>query len=120
MKRWKCSATVCNCAILFTWTMRSKHFLSQDRPKRPPSRSYNAGGLDTLSLKQIAETVSSVGGLPEPRIVPFPPDRKPIDIGSYRTDNRRIQRELGWKPKVRFAEGIRLTRDFSNQISATI
>ena len=22
----------CSCAILFTWTMRSKHFLSQDRP----------------------------------------------------------------------------------------
>jgi UDP-glucose 4-epimerase len=68
--------------------------------------------LDTLSLKQMAETVSSIGGLPEPRIVPFPLDRKPIDIGSYRTDNRRIQRELGWKPKVRFPEGIRLTRDY--------
>lgn len=87
-------------------------FLVAGSTERPPSRSYNAGGLDTLSLKQIAETVSSVGGLPEPRIVPFPPDRKPIDIGSYRTDNRRIQRELGWKPKVRFAEGIRLTRDY--------
>jgi UDP-glucose 4-epimerase len=80
-------------------------------PKRL-SRSYNAGGPEALSLRQIAEAVAEIGGLPPPAIVPFPPERKPIDIGSYRTDSRRIERELGWKPRVRFAEGMSRTRDY--------
>lgn len=87
-------------------------FLEAAATPRTMSRSYNVGGPEALSLKQIADIVALTGALPQPRLVPFPPDRKPIDIGSYRTDHRRIERELGWKPQVRFADGMRRTHDF--------
>jgi UDP-glucose 4-epimerase len=87
-------------------------FLLAGLAHKPATRSYNAGGSEALSLKQIAAIVAATSGLPEPTLVPFPPDRKPIDIGSYRTDNRRIQRDLGWKPIVAFKEGIWRTSEY--------
>jgi dTDP-glucose 4,6-dehydratase/UDP-glucose 4-epimerase len=39
-------------------------------------------------------------------IVPFPPERKAIDIGDYYSDFSLIRRELGWSPKVGLAEGL--------------
>ena len=87
-------------------------FLLAGLVRRPPSRTYNAGGGAALSVAQIAATVSRLGACAEPVFKPFPPDRKPIDIGSYRSDNRRIQRDLGWTPAVAFEEGFRRTLDF--------
>jgi UDP-glucose 4-epimerase len=69
-------------------------------------RSYNVGGAAALSLRAIAETATEVAGLQPPEIKPFPEDRKPIDIGSYRTDGRRIERELGWKATTQFSDGL--------------
>jgi UDP-glucose 4-epimerase len=75
-------------------------------------RSYNVGGPTALSLSDIARIASKLGGCPEPILRPFPADRKPIDIGSYRTDHRRILRELRWVPEVSFEEGLQHTLDF--------
>ena len=43
---------------------------------------------------------------------PFPEEQKTIDIGSYSTDSRLIRRELGWQPRVEFAEGIRRSIEY--------
>ena len=48
----------------------------------------------------------------EYRIVPFPADRRAIDIGDYYSDYRKIGEELGWKPKVGLEEGLRATLGF--------
>jgi nucleoside-diphosphate-sugar epimerase len=87
-------------------------FLLLGAVQQPVSRCYNAGGPNALSLAAIAHTASAIGGCPAPVFTPFPPDRKPIDIGSYVTDNRRIERELGWKPRVKFDDGIQRAMDF--------
>ena len=45
-------------------------------------------------------------------IVPFPPERKAIDIGDYYSDFSLIQGELGWTPRrrpARRAAGARST-----------
>ena len=42
-------------------------------------------------------------------IVPFPPERKVIDIGDYYSDSRRIAKTLGWQPRVPLREGIART-----------
>ena len=70
---------------------------------------FNAGGIEPLSLEQIARLAADANGGAEITFRPFPENVKPIDIGSYYTDSTRIQRELGWKPRTRFADGIRLT-----------
>lgn len=75
-------------------------------------RSYNVGGTESLSLRTIAKTIAATADLPEPVTVPFPAERKSIDIGSYRTNSDRFEREFSWKPKVSFVEGIRRTYEF--------
>jgi UDP-glucose 4-epimerase len=74
-----------------------------------PSRSYNIGGPEALSLQEIARQASHAAGVGEPTLRPFPDERKAIDIGSYRTDYGRIAAELGWSPTVHFSDGITRT-----------
>ncbi|MCS7314423.1 MAG: NAD-dependent epimerase/dehydratase family protein [Bryobacterales bacterium] len=78
------------------------------------ARTYNVGGPEALSLRQIAETIAQLTGV---RVVtrPFPADRKRIDIGSYRADSSRFQRDFAWSPRIRFAEGIRRSIEWYRQ-----
>jgi UDP-glucose 4-epimerase len=67
---------------------------------------YNLGDDEIVSLKDLAELVVSVNGSGEFRVIPFPPERKAIDIGDYYGNHGRIRAELGWTPQVQLAEGI--------------
>jgi nucleoside-diphosphate-sugar epimerase len=42
-------------------------------------------------------------------LVPFPPERKRIDIGDFYSDIRRVQETLGWTPSVPLREGLAQT-----------
>lgn len=87
-------------------------FLVAGLAERLTSHSYNVGANEALSLRQIAETGARIAGLAPPATAPFPSDRQSIDIGSYRTDSRRIERELGWTSKVPFEEGLKRTYEY--------
>ncbi|MBY0508104.1 MAG: NAD-dependent epimerase/dehydratase family protein [Bryobacteraceae bacterium] len=80
-------------------------FLMVGAARPLPSRSYNIGGPEALSLLEITRIACATAGLPEPTLRPFPAERASIDIGSYRTDSSRIRAELGWAPQVRFEDG---------------
>jgi UDP-glucose 4-epimerase len=73
---------------------------------------YNLGDGEVLSLLELAELLVEVNGSGSYRIVPFPDDRKAIDIGDYYSDFGKIRRELGWEPKVRVEEGLRRSLEF--------
>jgi nucleoside-diphosphate-sugar epimerase len=77
-----------------------------------PSRIYNVGGPQALSLGEIARLATAAAGIAEPVYRPFPEHQARIDIGSYYTDSTRIGSELGWTPAVRFEEGIRRTIEY--------
>jgi UDP-glucose 4-epimerase len=47
--------------------------------------------------------------------IPFPPDRKSIDIGDFYADWSAIERDLGWRPAVPVEEGIRRTLAYYRQ-----
>jgi UDP-glucose 4-epimerase len=70
---------------------------------------YNLGGTEVVSLKALAEMMANLrqGGTFE--IVPFPPERKAIDIGDYYGDFSLIRRELGWQPRTGLREGLQRT-----------
>ena len=80
-----------------------------------PSRAYNVGGPEALTMEAIASTVSTAGGLPPQTRREFPAERKAIDIGSYYTDSTRARLELGWVPATRFADGIERTLAYYRQ-----
>jgi UDP-glucose 4-epimerase len=79
--------------------------------QRADGQVYNLGGDDPISLLALARMLTEMtGGRYE--LVPFPADRKPIDIGDYYGDYRKIRAQLDWRPQVRLETGLRRTLDF--------
>jgi UDP-glucose 4-epimerase len=70
---------------------------------------FNVGGDEELSLLELAELLVQANGAGSYRVVPFPPDRKAIDIGDYYADFAKIRDRLGWEPRVPLREGLERT-----------
>jgi UDP-glucose 4-epimerase len=73
---------------------------------------FNLGSDETINLRDLAALMVDVNRDGSYQIVPFPADRKAIDIGDYYADYRLIQGRLGWRPKVALREGLRRTLEF--------
>lgn len=74
------------------------------------SRLYHLGGLESLSLLEIARMISLAAGRSDAiNLRPFPAEHLAFDIGSYTTDFSRLRTAFGWSPRVSFFEGIRRT-----------
>ncbi len=73
---------------------------------------YNLGSAEVMSLKELAELMTSLVAGGRFEIVPFPPERKAIDIGNYYSDFSLIERELGWSPKIDLRAGLVRTLDY--------
>ncbi len=78
-------------------------------------RIFNLGADETINLRDLAELLIELHGAGEYRLVPFPPDRKTIDIGDYYGDYRLIRDKLGWQPRVSIREGLRRTLAFYSE-----
>ncbi len=70
---------------------------------------FNLGSAEVVGLKELAEMMVGLGHGGAYELIPFPPERKAIDIGDYYSDFSLIARELGWKPKVGLQEGLEKT-----------
>ncbi len=70
---------------------------------------FNLGGGDPIALKDLVEMMIAVTGRSSYRIVPFPPERKRIDIGDFYADVRKIKGALGWEPTTGLREGLERT-----------
>ena len=80
---------------------------------RANGQVFNLGAPDWLSLRDLAAAMVELhGGQGRYEIVPFPPERKAIDIGSYYSDYRLASERLGWQPRVSMREGIARTLAF--------
>ena len=75
-------------------------------------RVYNLGSDEVIDLRGLAELLTDVNGGGSFELVPFPPDRKAIDIGDFYADYSRIRDELGWEPRVTLRDGLERTLAF--------
>ena len=73
---------------------------------------FNLGHHEQISLKQLAALLVKLNGNGNFELVPFPDDRQAIDIGDYYADFRKIDRLLGWTPKVVLEEGLKQTLEY--------
>ena len=73
---------------------------------------FNLGSEEVISLKALAEKLIALHGSGRYEIVPFPAERKAIDIGDYYSDFGKIRAALGWTPRVSLDAGLRRTLDF--------
>ncbi len=87
-------------------------FLRAGAVRNPPHRMWNVGGAQALPLSAIAASVSAAADSPAPVFQPFPPELKPIDIGSFYTDSACIRKDLGWAPSVDFTSGVQRTIEY--------
>lgn len=70
---------------------------------------YNLGNTEVVGLKTLAEMMTNLDYGGNFELVPFPSERKAIDIGDYYSDFSLITQELGWQPKVGLREGLQRT-----------
>jgi UDP-glucose 4-epimerase len=73
---------------------------------------YNLGSDEHVTLLGLAELLIELNGGGAYRLVPFPPDRKAIDIGDYYAEFSKVRDELGWKPTTPLREGLARSLDF--------
>lgn len=73
---------------------------------------YNLGSDEIINLKDLAQKLIALNGGGECNIIPFPPDRKAIDIGDYFSDYALIQNKLSWTPRVNLDKGLARTLEY--------
>ncbi len=67
---------------------------------------FNLGADHPINLQDLAALLVEVNGCGEYELVPFPPERKAIDIGDYFSDYRLFRAKTGWMPRVPLREGL--------------
>ena len=72
---------------------------------------YNLGSPNFYSMLEFAGVLESLCGT-QYEIVPFPEDKKIIDIGDYYGDYSKFTKATGWHPQVDLKEGIQNSIEF--------
>ena len=73
---------------------------------------FNIGGHEPISLRDLLDVMIEIAGSGSYRLVPFPEEKKAIDIGSVYADDNKIRRALGWEPSTSLREGLTRTIAF--------
>ncbi|MBP80128.1 MAG: NAD-dependent epimerase [Deltaproteobacteria bacterium] len=78
-------------------------------------RSFNLGGSEVINLSDLAQLLVDQHPGGTWQLVPFPPDRKAIDIGDYYSDYRLANQLIDWCPLVSLKDGITKTLAYYQQ-----
>jgi UDP-glucose 4-epimerase len=74
--------------------------------------AFNVGGLEPIRHGELVELMIRTAGCGRFSLIPWPPDKKVIDIGDFYADSSKIAGTLGWKPTTLLADGLQRTFDF--------
>lgn len=83
--------------------------------ERSNGQIYNLGSPERVNLKDLAALMIKVHGRGEYEVIPFPEDRKPIDIGDYYADYSKIRDALNWNPRHGLEQGLTTTLQYYYQ-----
>ena len=71
-------------------------------------RSWNVGGSEPRSIRELAGLVADLGGV-RVREVDFPNALRAIDVGDHAIDDRAFRALTSWRPRWDLEEGLRMT-----------
>ena len=80
--------------------------------KNAIGKVYNLGAPDPLSLEDTAKIMCQKTESGDYQMIPFPEDRKAIDVGDFICDYSAFRDQFGWEPKVSFEEGIQRSIEY--------
>jgi UDP-glucose 4-epimerase len=90
----------------------SDAFLRAGATESCNGRVFNVGGSEPISHLQLVQQLVAAAGSGSYRLVPWPTEKKAIDIGSFYSDSSRILAATGWAPTTPLATGLARTLDF--------
>lgn len=76
---------------------------------------FNLGDAHPVNLKDTARLLVTLREQGRYRFIPFPDDRKQIDIGDYYGNFQKITTRLNWKPVTSLREGLTRTVEYYAQ-----
>jgi UDP-glucose 4-epimerase len=76
---------------------------------------FNVGGEQPISHRDLAAMLLGVAGSGRVEYVPWPDEKRAIDIGSFYADSSKFKRATGWAPQVALVDGLRRTVAFYRQ-----
>jgi UDP-glucose 4-epimerase len=81
-------------------------------------QAFNLGGQEPFTLECFVKLLLKTTGRGSYRKVPFPEDKKAIDIGSVFSSWARFHETTGWSPQVSLEEGLKRTVDYYQRYHA--
>jgi nucleoside-diphosphate-sugar epimerase len=80
--------------------------------KNAIGKVYNLGAPAPLCLEDTAKIMCQAIECSDYQMIPFPEDRKAIDVGDFICDYSAFRDQFGWEPKVNFEDGIQLSLEY--------
>jgi UDP-glucose 4-epimerase len=87
-------------------------FLRAGAMEAADGQVFNLGGEAPVSLLDLVKMLIELSGHGSYRLVPFPADRKRIDIGDFYADSSKVRRALGWAPRTTLRAGLARTIEY--------
>jgi len=73
---------------------------------------FNVGGDEPISHRDLTTLLIDIAGSGRVSYVPWPVEKKAIDIGDFYADSSKFTTATGWRPSVPLREGLKRTVDF--------
>jgi nucleoside-diphosphate-sugar epimerase len=75
-------------------------------------KAYNLGNSEPISLIKLASLLIEITGKGSVEAIPFPDDRKKLDIGDFYGNFSEFNKVSGWSPQMPLIEGLKLTVEY--------
>jgi dolichol-phosphate mannosyltransferase len=96
---------------VYTEDVNDTYLLAAITPGQEPGAVYNVGTGVQTTLREVIDVARHVLGISvEPEWGSMP--NRQWDTNVWVSDNRKIVRELGWRPRYTFKQGFRLMVDW--------
>ena len=76
---------------------------------------FNVGGAEPVAHAALASLILQIAGTGRIEYVPWPAEKKAIDIGDFYADSTKFRRTTGWEPSIPLDEGLRGTIAYYRQ-----
>ncbi len=100
----------------------TESFLLVGASDKANGESFNLGSGKRVKFIDLVKLIIKVAGTGQPeadpplaeryKLIPWDKERKGIDVGDFLADYSKIEKLLGWSPKVNLEEGLKQTVDF--------